>query len=101
MYANQQSHPQFQTGGMIDPRMPSAVAPRRTEVDRLNGAIERLEKTMVEHVDRIDPILRPSGPCIATTAGMTSYPGSRLASLVARVEDACDRLGRITERVEA
>lgn len=73
---------------------------RRTEVDRLSGALECLEKMIAEHADRIDPILRPQGPECGQIAPPAN-PESRLASLVNRADYICERLAKLTERVEA
>lgn len=83
-----------------DPRMPAPMAPRRSEVIRLSSSLDQLHKALMDHADRLDPILRPQPPMPGppTTA---VQPESRLASEVSRIDDLIQMLSRLTERIEA
>lgn len=99
-------NPQYATAsqaslrGQLASMSPNDTVPRRTSVGSLSSAIDRLEKTLAEHVERLDPILRPAEPALACGQN-TGHPESRLASEVARIEMLGDRLLGITNRVEA
>lgn len=85
----------------LDPRAPvNAAMPRRSEVDRLSSALDRLDKTLSEHAGRLDNILRPTPPAVAC-GNAPSLPESRLASEVSRLDHLCERLAALTDRIEA
>lgn len=90
MYANANA---TTTGGCVRPQ---------TQVDRLEEAIEHIEKSLFGLTEKLEPVLRPSEPC-ALADKLKDYPAlvSRLGSLVDRLYSIPGRIASIADRVDA
>lgn len=87
MYANEST-----TGGCVRPK---------GQVERLEEAIEHIERSLAELAGRLDPVTQPSEPrAMAANLKDCTAPLSRLAVLVNRLFAIPPRIADIADRID-